>query len=77
MPPWSTTGVVINYSQGGYRIAVTRPIPVGTVFDARVKTQVESHVRMRVVWNRALIDGCLVGLQVMQRQPVQKFRALI
>lgn len=58
------TGVAINASAGGMRIAIDRALTVGTVYSLRVRTPNRTtDEQLRVVWTRQLPDGWLVGLQ--------------
>jgi len=63
--PVAATGVVINASAGGLRVAVDRELEVGELLSGRVVVSAghESMEHARVVWARELPDGWLLGLE--------------
>lgn len=63
--PGHSSGIVINASAGGLRVAVDQPVGVGQVCRARVCTspERESVETARVVWSRELPDGWVLGLE--------------
>jgi len=63
--PIHTTGVTINASAGGLRVAVEHAVALGDLCVARIRTAVgrETTEKLRVVWRRELPDGWLMGLQ--------------
>ena len=63
LKPLSTTGVVINASDGGLRIAVGKELPVGAVCVLAVRVDDNETVEIaRVAWSRQCADGYLVGI---------------
>lgn len=63
LEPLSTTGVVINASTGGLRIAIGKELPVGSVCVLAIRIDDNETVEIaRVVWNRQHTDGYLVGV---------------
>ncbi len=65
MEPEAISGVVINASAGGLRVAVDQCVDVGSLCFARIKTarEHESLEHAEVVWARELPDGWLLGLR--------------
>jgi hypothetical protein len=63
--PASGTGVTINASEGGFRVAVDLPLRAEAicVLVVRVPGAPDQLVRARVAWSRVLDDGCIAGLQ--------------
>lgn len=63
--PVQGTGLAINASVGGLRVAADTGIPVGQVCTLRVRTapnhQTVEHAK--VVWTKAQPDGYLLGLE--------------
>jgi hypothetical protein len=61
------SGVTINVSEGGLRIAVDCTLVAGQVCLLRVhEPGVHRDLcRARVVWARELRDGCVAGLQIL------------
>lgn len=66
--PLQVRGFVFNASAGGLRIALDRPVSVGTKLDLLVRFDTEETTTERgeVVWARELPDGCLVGLRFVE-----------
>lgn len=64
VPP-GPSGIVLNVSGGGLRVALDQPLPVGEVCVLRVRHEPGSETveHARVVWARQLPDGCVVGLE--------------
>lgn len=63
--PPGASGVVLNVSVGGLRIALDRALPVGEVCLLRVEHE-PGNVTLehaRVVWVKLKADGCVVGLE--------------
>lgn len=65
LEPRTATGVSINVSAGGLRVALDQPLAIGEVCVLRVRTAAnhETIEHARVVWAREQPDGFLVGLQ--------------
>lgn len=62
--PAGASGIVINVSGGGLRVAIDRPLALGEHCVLRVCTAdgvTTEHAR--VVWCRDLADGSVVGLE--------------
>lgn len=59
------SGVVLNASAGGMRVAVDRPCALGARVDVELSFVGDKigYERAEVVWTRELPDGCLVGLR--------------
>ena len=64
LAPVTASGIVINLSSGGVRVALTRGLPVGAACRARIHTETggELLVDARVVWCQSRVDGCVMGL---------------
>jgi hypothetical protein len=65
LSPTRASGLAINASVGGLRIAVDRGVPVDHVCTLRVRTA-PSHETLehaKVVWSQARPDGYLLGLE--------------
>ncbi len=64
LSPGRGSGLAINASVGGLRIAVDRGMPVDEVCTLRVRTAPEHATieHARVVWSKALPDGYVLGL---------------
>lgn len=61
--PEGGTGVVINVSSGGLRIALDRSLPVGELCVIRVRPSDREYVEhARVVWRHEYPDGWVLGL---------------
>ncbi len=62
--PGSGTGLAINASVGGLRIALDRGVPVDEVCTLRVRTAPDHETveHARVVWSKARPDGYVLGL---------------
>ena len=65
LEPRLATGVSINVSAGGLRVAIDEPVAVGEFCVLRVRTAADRETieHARVVWTRELPDGFLVGLE--------------
>ena len=63
--PAGGTGVAINASEGGLRVALDVPLDADAicVLVVREPGAPEQLVRARVAWSRVLDDGCIAGLQ--------------
>lgn len=64
LSPARGSGMAINASVGGLRIALDTAVPVNSVCTLRVRTA-ENHETVehaRVVWSQAKPDGYLLGL---------------
>jgi hypothetical protein len=63
--PLAATGVAINASTGGMRVAIDKALDVDALCVARIVTEAGAEIieKARVVWTRELPDGWLVGLQ--------------
>jgi hypothetical protein len=65
LSPVRGTGLAINASVGGLRVAVDMGVPVGEICTLRVRTapnhQTVEHAK--VVWAKARPDGYLLGLK--------------
>ena len=70
LEPTSGTGVTINASVGGMRIAVDGCLRPGDAVLLRLRfpSGKETLERARVVWSRAVRDGQIVGLQFVGQQ---------
>jgi len=68
LDPPGVTGIVLNLSSGGVRVAVTRALPVGARCHARLVTETgaELLLYLRVVWSRCRVDGCLLGMEIVR-----------
>lgn len=68
LEPLSASGVVINASAGGMRLALDGPLVAGALCIVRIVTAPGREVveKARVIWSRELPDGWLVGLQFVQ-----------
>jgi hypothetical protein len=66
--PSAATGVVLNASTGGLRIAVDRPLYVNDVCALRITLGSDDSTitRARVVWVREMKDGFLAGLELIR-----------
>ena len=64
LAPRAGTGVVLNASSGGARVAVDWPLRRGELVELRLKGQsgVSLVDTMRVVWSREVADGFIAGL---------------
>lgn len=63
LEPLNTSGIVINASDGGLRIAVGDDLPVGAVCVLAVRIAEGETVEIaRVAWSRQFADGYLVGV---------------
>lgn len=65
LAPVHATGIALNVSAGGLRVALDRPMTVGQRCRARIKTS-ETHEVIeltRIVWSRRQPDGWVVGMQ--------------
>jgi hypothetical protein len=63
--PQAGTGVTINASDGGLRVAVDCMLHEGELCLIRVDDPERPSIeRARVVWARELIDGCIAGLEI-------------
>lgn len=73
------TGIVLNLSSGGVRVAVTRALPVGARCYARLVTETggELLLHLRVVWSRCRVDGCLLGMEIVRAAPAEPPRARV
>lgn len=62
--PGQGSGLAINASVGGLRIALDRGVPLDEVCTLRVRTAPERETieHARVVWSRAQPDGYVLGL---------------
>jgi len=65
LTPARGSGLAINASVGGLRIAVDRGVPVDHVCTLRVRTAPnhETVEHAKVVWSRAQPDGYVMGLE--------------
>ena len=65
LTPARGSGLAINASVGGLRIAVDRGVPVDHVCTLRVRTAPnhETIEHAKVVWSRAQPDGYVMGLE--------------
>ena len=65
LEPRSATGVSLNVSAGGLRVAIDRPVEIGEICVIRVRTAADRETieHARVVWTREQPYGFLVGLQ--------------
>jgi hypothetical protein len=63
--PVRGSGLAINASVGGLRVAVDMGVPVGEVCTLRVRTAPDHQTveHARVVWAKAKPDGFLLGLE--------------
>ena len=63
--PVRGTGLAINASVGGLRVAVDMGIPVGEICTLRVRTAPDHQTveHAKVVWAKAQPDGYLLGLE--------------
>jgi PilZ domain len=63
--PAAGTGVTINASERGLRVAVDCALHEGDLCLIRVDDPDRPLVeRARVVWARELVDGCIAGLEI-------------
>ena len=64
-PTFDAHGFVLNASEGGLRVALDRAYDDGSVLvlDVLFASGVVSRERARVMWSRALSDGCVLGLR--------------
>lgn len=69
--PGRATGVVVDVSRGGMRIAIDRPLAMGDRFlcDVRLGDGQLTHERARVVWVKQSGGGCEAGLQFASATP--------
>ncbi|MFW2390184.1 MAG: PilZ domain-containing protein [Polyangiales bacterium] len=65
LTPTRGSGLAINASVGGLRVAVDMGVPVDHVCTLRVRTAPDHETveHARVVWSRARPDGYLLGLE--------------
>ena len=65
LEPLCGTGMAINVSVGGMRVAVDADVPLSQTCTLRVKTApgYESTEHARVVWRSAKPDGYVLGLE--------------
>jgi len=65
LEPRPATGVSLNVSAGGLRVALDQSVAIGELCVLRVRTAADRETieYARVVWMRELVDGFLVGLQ--------------
>lgn len=63
--PAGVSGIVINVSGGGLRVALDRALSVGEhcVLRVRPADGGETLEHVRVVWCRALADGAVLGVE--------------
>jgi len=63
--PAGASGITINVSGGGLRIALDRTVAVGEHCVLRVRTAdgAEALEHVRVVWARELSDGAVLGVE--------------
>jgi hypothetical protein len=63
--PAGVSGIVLNVSVGGLRVALDRVLPLGEVCVLRVRHEPGSETieHARVVWVKPRPDGCIVGLE--------------
>lgn len=63
--PIRGTGLAINASVGGLRVAVDMGVPVGEICTLRVRTAPDHQTveHAKVVWAKAQPDGYLLGLE--------------
>ena len=68
LSPQSGTGMTINASVGGLRVALDTSIPVNEVCTLRVRTgpNHETVEHARVVWSQARPDGYVMGLMFVE-----------
>ena len=69
LSPGHGSGMAINASVGGLRIALDRGVPLDEVCTLRIRTAPEHETveHARVVWSRAQPDGYLLGLVFVDR----------
>jgi len=64
LTPKAASGVTINVSEGGLRIAVDRVLDVGDMTLLQVRDGGQPQLkRARVVWTQPTRDGCIAGLE--------------
>jgi hypothetical protein len=64
--PAPGSGVTLNASEGGLRVAVDCVLTEGEICFVRVDDPERGAVeRARVAWSRELPDGCIAGLQLL------------
>ena len=62
--PRASSGIAINASAGGMRLALEEPLAVGELCVLRVSTTSREMIEhVRVVWTKEQPDGCLVGVE--------------
>ena len=63
--PSPASGVALNLSDGGFRVAVDQPLTLGESCTAQIETDhpEKSIEQAEVVWVRELPEGWLVGLR--------------
>jgi hypothetical protein len=69
LEPISASGVVINASANGLRIAIDKQLEKGTVCVLAIRVEDQQTIEVgRVAWSREFPDGFLVGLSLVKEE---------